>query len=261
MDDKQAFLHYCNILPYANFHNINKSHTHTYLLIECFQSPPPLRAHPRHKRQVFSRKRYSPVQQQYRTVSSGSVPHQNPPPLQTQQSHGPYPAQHGETAVHNHVPRQLSAPSDSKHHPAQSQQDEQHRQAHLEPIESRARDELGLHECAVTAVAYAQKRAEEEGEGEEDGWHQGEVEAKSQTALHPDLLHGDPRFTVTLHLHHDDDGGPAQRISGKNNMVRKPDQLLFPTTQTISMVLYGFHIHKLLCLLQGIYYKVQLIPQ
>lgn len=72
----------------------------------------------------------------------------------------------------------------------------------MEAIEARARHELGLHLGAVAAVADAVEGAEEEGEGKQDGGHQGEVEAGRDAALQPGFGDGSAGLTVALHYHH-----------------------------------------------------------
>lgn len=166
------------------------------------QAPPPVRAVPGDKGQVLRRERHSPECQQGAAVAPGAVHQQGPPPLHPQQGEGPAPRQHVEAAVQHRIPGQLGRGGGPVHRPAQGLQPQQDRHGHLEAVEAGARDELGLHRCAVLLVEDAVDGAQEDGDGQQDGGDQGEVEAGGDALIHPGDGDGGVDLTVALQDHH-----------------------------------------------------------
>lgn len=130
------------------------------------------------------------------------VHHQDPTPLHPEQGYSPGPAQRREAAVQHHIARELSSAGSPPHHPAQKLDQEKDGDGLLETVEARAWDELGLHRRAISLVAYAVDGAEEEGDGEQDGGDQSEVEAGGDAFIHPGVGDGGIGSAVALHKHH-----------------------------------------------------------
>lgn len=182
-----------------------------HLLLDVVQAPPPVRAVPGDEGQVLGREGHGPEQQQGGAVAPGPVHHQHPAPLHPQHGQGPGPARHREASVQQHVPRDLAPAGRPPHHPAQELQQQQDGDGHLEAKEAGARDVLGLHVGAVLLVEDAVDGAQEEGDGEEDGGHQGEVEAGRDALVHPGVGDGGVGLAVALEERHGRGCGEGER--------------------------------------------------
>lgn len=130
------------------------------------------------------------------------VHHQDPTPLHPEQGYSPNPGQCREEAVQHHIARELPSTGSSPRHPTKKLDQEKDGDDQLEAVEARARDELGLHRRAVFLVEHAVEGAEEEGDGEEDGGDECEVEAGGNAFIHPGVGDGGVGFAVAVHEQH-----------------------------------------------------------
>lgn len=142
-----------------------------------------------------------------------SVHHQDPPSFHPEHGYGPDPAPHGEAAVQHNIAWELSTAGSPPHHPTQRLDQEKDGDGLLEAVEAGAWDELGLHRRAIFLIEYEVDGAEEEGDSEQDGGDQSEVEAGRDALIHPGVGDGGIGFTVALHEHHGYSWGGTEMIS------------------------------------------------
>ena len=130
------------------------------------------------------------------------VHHQDPASLHPEQAYGPGPGQRREAAIEHHIAWELPSGGRLPHYPTQKLNHEKDGHDQLEAVEAGARDELGFHGCAILLVEYEVDGAEEEGECEQDGGDECEVEAGGDALFHPGAGDGGVGFTVALDKHH-----------------------------------------------------------
>lgn len=173
-----------------------------HLLFIVLQAKPPVRTVPGDEGQVLRWERQRPEHQQGRTVTSCPVHQQGPAPLHPEQGYGPAPTQRREAAVQHRVTRELSAAGGTPHHPAHKLDEEKDGDGLLEPVEAWAWDELWFHHGAIFLVEYAVHGAKEEGNCEQDGGDQSEVEAGGDALIQPGMGDGGVGLTVALYKPH-----------------------------------------------------------
>lgn len=145
-------------------------------------------------------------------MSSCPVHHQGPASLHPEQGYSPGPAQRREEAIQHHIAWELSTAGSPPHHAAHKLDQEKDGDGLLEAVEARARDELGFHCGAIFPVEYAVDGAQEEGDCDQDGGDQCEVEAGGDAFIHPGVGDGGIGFTVALYKHHGCNWGGTEFI-------------------------------------------------
>lgn len=156
------------------------------------------------------------------------VHQQGPTSLHPEQCDSPSPAQRREAAIQHRIPWELSSTGSPPHHSTQKLDQEEDGDGLLETVEAGAWDELGLHCCAIFLVEYTVDGAEEEGDGEQDGGDQCEVEARGDAFIHPGVGDGGIGFAVALYKYHGCSWGEMDIISSETvqpDKDKQPDKM------------------------------------